>query len=102
MTTKEDVNKLKKEDIYPLLDAYNQSIGLRNRTAQLIRSQIEVLQLVKRVQLWNHAGQSTARKCDTVHNRFTGTVETDKVTLFGTRIDRTLCVCSKVPAFANI
>ena len=30
MTTKEDVNKLKKEDIYPLLYAYNQSIGCTN------------------------------------------------------------------------
>ena len=30
MATKEDVNKLKKEDIYPLLDAYYQSIGRTN------------------------------------------------------------------------
>ena len=30
MATKEDVKKLKKEDIYPLLDAYYQSIGRTN------------------------------------------------------------------------
>ena len=30
MVTQEDISKLKKEDIYPLLDAYYQSIGRTN------------------------------------------------------------------------
>ena len=30
MVTQEDISKLKKEDIYPLLDAHQQSIGRTN------------------------------------------------------------------------